>query len=193
MKKLLFKKYNISEDDESKFKNYIFESFEEQLEEGKTLSISQENIIKDTLGEVIKFDDLLDLKMKKTNLLYEVFFREDYNGEQIQDKKLIGCTYNTNLNLYAEIKDLHAAQYGTESYIKRYIIGKEILIPEFIKDKNYFIYSGFFQLFEIAYNKLKKDRFIRTKNKCIRIIRNVLAQKHLTEKELQYLGLANFY
>ena len=192
----LIKAYNLNVKETEKLnlkknKNFV-ESLEQYFEKNKKLTPKQENSFLNMIERVLEHNDLLNIKTTKETLVYKNYFRGDYHGDALQDSELYDIKRNlSEKELNEKIQDEHALQYGSESYISKYSLGKTVDFPVNLKNEKTFIKYKL-ENFQIALKKLKSNRFrkVSTKNRTIKILRELLSPNSdlfLSEEDESFL------
>jgi len=123
----------------------------------KTLSEKQINSLKGILNIPL---ELSETKYKTVKIYNKYFYRTDYHGDMLQDSSTVYDIENVDV----KIQDLHAAQYNSEAYIKKYKYIKDVKIPFNVTNVDYFMdfyYNDYITLTE----KLQRNKFRSTKSK----------------------------
>jgi len=144
--------------------NKFLQSTSKQYNLGKKLSEKQLQVINDILGT----EETFDIDFETKYLYLEYFYRTDYHGDMLMDSNYI---ITPGKLLQERIQDLHALQYNSEMYSNKY---KRIRTIEVPSNAIHFEYN--FEVFEKHYTKLKRNRFrtTKSKNKCIRNLKNII-------------------
>lgn len=161
---------------QNKNKSFVA-SINEYINKNGSLSIKQENAFIDLINRTLKHDDILNMPTSKETLAFEVYFRNDYHGDPLQERKL-RCLkrHLSEEELNEEITDAHAAQYGNSALVNKWEFGEEIDFPIGLEVNEESFVQWRLEDYSIAIKKLKNNKFrkVSTKNRTIRIIRQLL-------------------
>ena len=164
----------------SKSTNFV-NSLKDYFDKNGKLSQKQEAALMSIIKRVDYHEDLLNLEMTKEVLAYENYFRTDYHGDMLQDSTL-EClkSHLSKDEINEKIEDAHAAQYSCSSEINKWTFGDTVDFPKGIKNEKSFVQYKL-DNFTTAMKKLKANRFrkVSTKNRMIRIIRELLESDEL--------------
>ena len=181
----LFREYKITEELQ---KNSFICSLANQYET-KELSKKQLQVLNDILGIEEKISDIEIVYLTEVR---EVFYRTDYHGDYLRDSRFVGFKELDNFDLNEETQDLHALQYSTEAYEKKYFYGEVLELSN--SSNKYYIAQYLRRKFEFAHNAIKNTKFrsVKRKNKFIRLY-NAIINGDYQEVDILYTELTKRY
>jgi hypothetical protein len=147
----------------------LLQSFETYFNKNNTLSEKQE----DLLIKILKRRLILNIEYITVNDYTENYFKCDHHGDYLQSYLRIFS--KTSLN--GSIKDLHAEQYGTATYIDKYKYNGKVKIPNTIKNLSTFS-KYYYNDFKELVRRFNSARTENSKFKIYKAIKSILNETY---------------
>lgn len=162
------------------WENDVLKSLNKQLVERTTLSDSQN----DLLTRILKREfNINNIEYKDVNLYIENFYRVDYHGDYLQDRR-----YKASLELLDEneqIDDLHASQYNYSCTVNRYKFDRVIKVPVCIKELDNYV-NYYMNYYEKLILKVQRAKSTNSKYKMVKALKSIL-NNNPDDKLLDYI------
>lgn len=131
--------------------------------------------------------DILDMGMTKVRLVEVRYNVADSNCDWYITGTVVGIDSNYEITDEV-IKDYNAEDHGYVQYFPKYIIGKEIDIPEMCRfNKNY---HNYYREFSNGVEKLRRNKFRKDSNRdrTVRLLNRILEDNNISEYDKDFLN-----
>lgn len=165
-------KYEITSEELSKLnesEKKILQSFETYFDKNNSITEKQE----DLLIKILKRRLILNIEYVEVYDYFEQYFKCDHHGDYFQSD----CRIFSKTALSGSIKDLHAEQYGTASYIDKYKYNGKVKVPNAIKNLSTFS-KYYYNDFKELVRRFNTARTENSKFKIYKALKSILNETY---------------